>query len=68
MYVLFKSGLNRKEAICEAATVEELKAEVEKDFANMFIEEDADHPDHFDIFAYNTSTSCVYAIEPKKAQ
>jgi len=47
-------------------TVSEAKTLINTMFTDVFIEEDSENPDHFDVFAYEGDMSEVFVIEPVK--
>jgi hypothetical protein len=69
LYVLKLSagGLMGSKEIGRASTTEQLIADFIKPcYAEHIIEEDADHPNHFDIFAHGHGSADVFTIEPVK--
>jgi hypothetical protein len=55
-----------KKLLKTVETVDAAKAFILTMFSDMFIEEDSDNPDHFDVFAYEGAMSEIFSIEPVK--
>ena len=62
---LFLTGNNAKKNLFSGSK-DECVSKIKSMFTDMFIEEDSENPNHFDVFAYEGAMSEVFAIEPKK--
>ena len=58
--------IGSRNVIATVDSVDAAKAIIFGMFSNMFIEEDQENPDHFDVMAYNRADSKVFSIEPVK--